>query len=191
MIFHEQGIEGVYIIESEPFKDERGVFRRNYCLREFQDHIGFSGSPIMQANISENKYKYTLRGFHYQTSPNREAKTLTVIKGSICDIVLDLRPESETYLQWRTWCANADGRSSIHVPMGCANAFLTLEDETIVHYYSSEFYTPEKEKGIRWNDPTIFKTPNGEYVSPWPIEMGDKPAYISDKDNNWPNFGKT
>ena len=139
MIFHKQEIEGVYIIEPTPFKDDRGVFRRNYCLKEFQDAIGHSGTPVMQANISENKYKYTLRGFHYQKAPCREAKTLTVIRGSIWDVVVDLRPESPTYLQWRGWGATAEGRLSIHVPMGCANAFLTLEDDTVVHYYSSEF----------------------------------------------------
>lgn len=182
MIFHKQEIEGVFIIEPEPFKDERGVFRRNYCLKEFHD-AGIC-SDIMNANISENKFKYTIRGFHYQMAPYREAKTLTVVKGSIYDIIIDLRPESLTYLQYRGWAANAEGRLSIHVPAGCANAFITLEDDTVVHYYVSEFYSPKHERGIRYNDPLIFND-----ISPWPIESEGK-IIISEKDKNWPDYVK-
>lgn len=179
MIFHKQEIGGVYIIEPEPFKDERGVFRRNYCLKEFHDH-GLR-TDVVNANISENKFKYTLRGFHYQVAPYREAKTLTCIKGSIYDIVIDLRPESPTYLQYRGSGMTADGRLSLHVPAGCANAFMTLEDDTIVHYYVSEFYSPKHERGIRYNDSTIFK------ISPWPIESEGK-IRVSDKDKSWSDF---
>ena len=188
MIFHKQEIEGVYIIEPEPFKDDRGVFRRNYCRREFLDN-GLN-PDVMNANISENKFKYTIRGFHYQTAPYREAKTLTVVRGSIYDIVIDLRPKSPTYLKYLGWAADAEGRLSIHVPMGCANAFMTLEDNTIVHYYVSDFYSSKHEKGIRYNDPLIFNTLNGGgFVSPWPIESEGK-IIISDKDKSWPDYVK-
>ena len=182
MIFHKQDIEGCFIIEPEPFKDERGVFRRNYCLREFKDN-GLC-SDVMNANISENFKKYTFRGFHYQTAPYREAKTLTCIKGSIVDIIIDLRPESPTYLQYKFWACDEVGRLSIHVPAGCANAFLTLEDNTVVHYYVSEFYSPKHEKGIRYNDP-IF----GKYGI-LPVGVGESNLVISDKDRSWPDYEK-
>jgi dTDP-4-dehydrorhamnose 3,5-epimerase len=175
MIFEKLDIKGAFIIISEPFEDERGVFRRNFCQKEFAAH-GIVTS-IAQANISENRYKHTLRGFHYQVSPHGEGKTMTILKGRIYDIILDLRKGSKTYLKWDSIELSPDMRTSFHVPSGCANAFLTMEDNTLVHYYSSHPYSPEAERGIRYNDPSLkFK---------WPVE---KPSHISDKDAGWPDF---
>ncbi len=170
MIFKKQKIKGVYLIKPTPYKDKRGVFRRNYCEKEFSknkiNHI------IKQANISENLYKHTLRGFHYQDYPFGEDKTLTCIKGSIYNVTLDLRKKSKTYKKWLSFYINDKNKYSIHVPKGCANAFLTLTNNTIVHYYCSQKYYPKKEKGIRYNDP-IFK-----------IKWPKKPRIISKKDKS-------
>lgn len=174
MKFHKQIIPGVFLIEPEPFIDDRGVFRRHFDQKQFKENSIVTN--IVQANISENKFKYTLRGFHYQKNPHGEGKTLSCIKGEIYDIIVDVRPNSPTYLQWISFKLNEKNRLSIHIPPGCANAFLTLKVGSIIHYYCSKPYTPKAERGIRYNDPTFkFKWPH-------------KPLVISDKDNNHPDF---
>ena len=174
MIFVKNKIKGVYLIKPEPFKDKRGIFRRIFCQKEFKKNNLVNITK--QANISENKFKYTLRGFHYQINPFGEDKTLTCIKGSIYDIVVDLRPKSKTYMKWYSFQIDEKNKNLIHIPKGCANAFLTLKNNTIVQYNSSEFYKPKHEKGIRYNDP-LFK-----------FEWPQKPKIISDKDLNHPNY---
>ena len=175
MKFEELDIKGAFLIHAEPFEDERGVFRRNFCEKEFAEHDIVTN--IAQANISENKYKHTLRGFHYQVLPYGEGKTMTIMKGRIYDIIVDLRKESDTYLKWVSLELFPDMRTSFHVPPGCANAFLTMEDDTLVQYYCSYPYTPEAERGLRYSDP-LFKFN-------WPVSI---PAHISDKDANWSNY---
>jgi len=174
MKFTEQKLKGVFIIEAEPIFDDRGAFRRHFCRNEFAKH---GIEPVVkQANISENKFAYTLRGFHYQIEPYQEAKTLSCIQGKIYDIVVDLRPDSSTFMHWVSVELSGSNRKSLHIAPGCANAFMTLEDNTILHYYHSEFYTPGYERGIRFNDPAFgFK---------WP----DDPKYMSEKDKNHPDF---
>jgi dTDP-4-dehydrorhamnose 3,5-epimerase len=174
MIFHAQQITGVYAIEPQPYADERGMLRRHFCQREFS-RKGLA-IDIRQSNISENKKRHTLRGFHYQLPPHGEDKVLSCIQGSIYNIVLDLREDSDTYLTWLSYQLSAKNRLSLFVPKGCANAYLTLEDNTWILYYHSEFYTPCAEAAIRFNDPFFnFK---------WPFE----PLVISEKDRNHPDF---
>ena len=175
MKFKELKIKDAFLIEAEPFTDERGVFRRNYCIEEFSSHN--INTKISQANISENFLKYTLRGFHYQLPPHGEGKTMTIFSGKIYDIIVDLRKESETFLSWESFELSPEMRTSFHVPPGCANAFLTLKKNTVVHYYCSYPYTPEAERGIRYND-SLFQFK-------WPIA---EPKEISIKDQNWPDF---
>ena len=98
MKFHLQKLSGVFLIEPIPFKDDRGVFRRHYCDQELSEH-GIV-TDVRQCNVSENRYSHTLRGFHYQIPPFGEGKTLSCLKGSIYDIIVDLRTESQTYMQW-------------------------------------------------------------------------------------------
>lgn len=174
MKFHKQRIKGVYLIESEPFIDNRGIYRRHFCQKEFKNHsIDFQ---VAQSNIVENKHRYTMRGFHFQKPPFGEGKILSCIKGSAHDIVLDIDPKSPTYLQWEGFDLNARNRKSLYIPPGCTHAILTLENNTIIFYYSSEFYTPKAEGGIRYNDSFFqFK---------WPHQ----PEVISDKDKNHPDF---
>ena len=174
MKFIEQKLKGVYIIEPTPFTDERGVFRRHFCYEEFGNH-GIA-SHVKQANVSENNFAYTLRGFHYQLAPHGEGKTLSCLKGSIYDIIVDLRKGSDTFMQWISVELNEQNRRSIHIAPGCANAFLTLEDNCLIQYYCSEEYQPAHERGIRYNDPAF------NFI--WPNE----PRVISDKDNSDPDF---
>lgn len=174
MKFHEQRLQGVFLIEAEPFVDDRGVFRRQFCDVEFANHGIASG--VRQGNVSENIHQYTLRGFHYQEHPHGEGKTLTCLRGKIYDIIVDLRPDSETYLQWLSFELSGENRKSIHIPPGCANAFLTMESDTLVQYFCSEPYAPDFERGIRFDDPLFSFS--------WP----HKPEFISYKDRNHPDF---
>lgn len=174
MKYYEQEISGVWLIEPEPFLDKRGVFRRHFCKREFGERS--IETRICQTNIIENRNKYTLRGFHYQIKPFEECKTISCFQGALYDIVVDLRPESNTFLKWISFELNSQNNVSLHVPAGCANAYLTLDDHTMIHYYMSEFYSPESYRGVRYNDP-LFK-----FV--WPAE----PVIISDKDRTYPDF---
>jgi len=174
MKFKEQKIKGVFIIESEPFMDDRGVFRRHFCEKEFSDNGLAKG--VVQSNVSENKYAYTLRGFHYQVEPYSEGKTLSCLKGSIFDIVVDLRKDSPTYMDWIPVELNEQNRTSVHIAPGCANAFLTLEDNCLIHYYCSAAYKPEAERGIKFDDPSFNFN--------WPQD----PKIISDKDLSHPDY---
>lgn len=167
-------IQGLVVIYPEMHLDERGRFHRSFCMAEFSKHgISFQ---VKQGNLSDNFLKHTLRGFHYQKPPTEESKIFACVSGSIYNVVLDLRPTSDTFLQWNTIKVSDVDRGSIHVPAGCANAFLTLEDNTIVHYYMSEFFIPNTYSGIRYNDP-FFNVD-------WPFE----PAMISEKDATFPDY---
>jgi dTDP-4-dehydrorhamnose 3,5-epimerase len=174
MKFYEQRLSGVYLIQPEPFADHRGMFRRHFCEQEFAHH-GIA-TEVKQSNVSENHFAYTLRGFHYQIAPFGEGKTLCCLKGEIYDIIVDLRPDSPTYMQWVSFNLNEENRHSIHIAPGCANAFLTMEPNSLIHYYCSQPYTPEAERGIRYNDPAFdFEWPHA-------------PEVISDKDTSHPDF---
>jgi dTDP-4-dehydrorhamnose 3,5-epimerase len=174
MKFHKQDIEGLLLIEPSAFVDQRGVFRRHFCRDEFAK-AGIS-PDVSQANISENRYAYTLRGFHYQLPPYGEGKTLCCLKGSIYNVTVDLRPDSVTYKKWLSYELSDKNKLSVHVPPGCANAFLTLEDNCLIHYYCSQSYNSVAERGVRYDDPSFGFL--------WP----HKPAVISDKDLNHPDY---
>tara|TARA_Y100000741_G_scaffold349837_1_gene319345 strand:+ start:317 stop:850 length:534 start_codon:yes stop_codon:yes gene_type:complete len=176
MKFEEQEIEGVYLISPEPFKDERGMLRRHFCKEEFSKKELFT--EIKQTNISENTNIHTLRGFHFQYPPFGENKLISCINGSIYDIVVDLRKKSKTYLHWQSFDLKKENRLSLYVPVGCANAYLTMSANTWILYYHSEFYRPGGEGGIRYNDP-FFKFK-------WPVD----PQVISNKDSNFSNWVK-
>ena len=170
MKFLKQKIKGVYVIKPEPFKDKRGMFRRHFCKKELKK-IGIETS-VQQANISENPKRGTLRGFHYQKKPHQEAKTISCLKGSFFDVIIDLRKNSPTYKKWQSFVITEKNRFSLHIPKGCANAFLTLENNTLIHYYCSNSYNPKFESGVLFNDPAL--------KIKWPF----KPIHISEKDKN-------
>jgi len=153
MIFNETKLNGAYIIEIEPVEDERGFFARTWCKKEFEAH-GLN-TALVQCNTSFNKKKGTLRGMHYQASPYGEAKLVRCTLGSIYDVIVDIRKESKTYLQWIACELTAENRKMLYVPAGFAHGFQTLEDNTEVFYQMSEYYYPEYAHGIRWDDPVL------------------------------------
>jgi dTDP-4-dehydrorhamnose 3,5-epimerase len=174
MDFVKNKLPGVFLIKPELVLDHRGVFRRHFCVKEFSEN-GIA-TEVMQTNVSENRFAFTLRGFHFQLEPYSEGKTLSCLKGSIFDIIVDLRRESDTYMKWVSFNLNSENRHSIHIPPGCANAFLTLEDNCLIHYYCSQPFMPSQERGIRYNDPA--------FQFEWP----QTPEIISEKDLKHPDF---
>lgn len=174
MIFNETELNDAYVIDLDKFEDERGFFARAYCVDEFKEHgIEF---PVVQANVSYNRFKHTLRGMHYQQKPYGEAKLVRCTEGAIFDVIIDVRSDSSTYMEWIGVELSEQNYRMLYVPEGFAHGFITLEDETEVTYQVSEFYTPGAEKGIRWNDPA--------FNIDWPAE----PEIISDKDKSWSDF---
>jgi dTDP-4-dehydrorhamnose 3,5-epimerase len=173
--FERLRIEGSWLIHPELVVDERGIFRRHFCAREFAEH-GID-STVKQGNVSENPHQFTLRGFHYQRAPFGEGKTLSCVVGRIFNILVDIREGSPTFRQWISLELNAEDRQSLFVPSGCANAYLTMEANTVVHYYMTEFYQPNAYHGFRYDDPS--------FGFDWPAQ----PKYISDKDRLLPLFG--
>jgi len=174
MIFTRTGIEGAYIIEPEPLADERGFFARSFCREEFLKN-GLE-SRIVQCNISSNKRSGTLRGMHYQIPPFEEAKIVSCIRGSIYDVVLDLRRGSSTYRRWSGVELSENNYTMVYIPKGCAHGFLTLEDDCVVYYQMTEFFHPECARGVRWDDPAFGIT------WPHPAEI------ISEKDQSYPDY---
>ena len=174
MIFHKTELRGAFVIDLEKIEDERGFFARAWCAKEFEAQ-GLTARTI-QCNISFNKIRGTTRGMHYQIAPYEETKLVRCMAGSIYDVIIDLRSESETYRRWFGVELTAANRRMLFVPEGFAHGFQTLEDNTEVFYHVSEFYTPGSERGIRWDDPT--------FSIDWPIEV----QVISDKDKSWPDF---
>jgi len=174
MKFEELPIRGAWLIRPELFVDERGVFRRHFCAAEFAAH-GIAAT-VAQGNVSENPHLHTLRGFHYQIPPHAEGKTISCFSGSLFDIIVDLRPESASYLKWTSLALSAESRASLHIPAGCANAYLTMQPHTVVHYYMSEPYEPGSYRGFRYDD--------SAFEFDWPAN----PRVISEKDKALPNL---
>lgn len=160
MIFNETKLKGSYIIEIETIEDTRGFFARSWCQKEFEEHGLIS--KFVQCNISYNKKNGTLRGLHYQTTPYEEAKLVKCIRGAIYDVIVDLRPASDTFKKWISVELNDKNRRMLYVPKGFAHGFQTLQDDTEVFYQMSEFYHPEYAKGVRWDDKS--------FRIEWPIE---------------------
>ena len=174
MIFTETKIKGVYVIDPELLTDDRGFFARSFCKEDFRNY-GLE-TEIVQCNISYNKKKGTLRGMHYQVPPFEEAKIVSCTKGSIYDVVVDLRKDSSTYLQWHAEELSADECQMLYIPKGCAHGFQTLEDDCVVYYQMGECYHPECARGVRWNDPAIGIA--------WPVPV----LNISEKDQRYMDF---
>lgn len=172
----ELNLPGLFLIEPNIFKDERGQFRRSFCKEEFKK-FGMN-NMVSQGNISENPFLGTLRGFHYQSEPCKEAKTITCITGAIYNVVIDLRPTSPKFLKHYVIEISAQDKKSIHIPYGCANAWITTQKNTIIHYYMSDLYSPDHGRGIRYNDPFFNIS--------WPFE----PKILSSKDLSYENFSK-
>jgi len=153
MIFAETTLAGAFVIELEPHGDERGFFARAFCRREFAEH-GLN-PEIVQANVAFNRERGTLRGMHFQYPPAAETKLVRCTRGAILDIIVDLRPESPTYLEHVAVELTEENRLALYVPERFAHGYQVLADETETSYQVGEFYTPEAEGGLRHDDPRL------------------------------------
>ncbi len=153
MIFKKTEIPGVVLIEMEPIQDERGFFARTWCEEEFRKQ-GLR-DDLVQCSISYNRHRGTLRGMHYQQAPHEEAKIVRVVRGTLYDVVLDLRQGSVTYGKWQAFELDARARQSLYIPEGVAHGFQTLEDDTEVMYFMSSPYHAASGRTILWNDPAF------------------------------------
>jgi len=177
MIFESTPLQGACVIELEKRGDERGFFARVFCEKEFAAQ-GLV-TRFVQINNSLSADVGTLRGMHYQLPPASETKLVRCIRGSLWDCIVDLRPDSPTFKRWFGAELSAENRRMMYVPKGFAHGFITLEPDTEAFYLVDEFYAPELERGLRWNDPAIGIE--------WPAE----PRVISEKDRNHPDVGSS
>ncbi|MBK8092703.1 MAG: dTDP-4-dehydrorhamnose 3,5-epimerase [Verrucomicrobiaceae bacterium] len=168
-------IEGVWIVEMERRQDERGWFARTWCKDELKAH-GLDPA-LAQCSSSFNHKRGTLRGMHYQAAPNEEVKLVRCTRGAVFDVVLDLRPDSQSFKHWHSVELSADNGRAIYIPKGCAHGYQTLMPDTELHYIISNRYIPESGRGLRWDDPTFGIL--------WP--MPDQ-AILSRRDASYPYF---
>lgn len=174
MIFNPTPLKGSFVIELSPVTDSRGWFARAFCKNEFSE-IGHVKEWV-QINHSFTKARGTLRGMHFQIPPCEEIKLVRCITGSVYDVIIDIRKNSQSYLKWFSTELSASNKKMIYIPEGFAHGFQTLTENSELIYHHSEFYTPGSEKGIMFNDPAINIK--------WPLPISD----ISEKDKNHPAF---
>ncbi len=174
MIFTPTAVDGCWIIDLKPFEDERGGFARTFCVEEFAEH----GIPteVKQANMSWNARKGTMRGMHRQIAPAAEGKLVRAVRGTIVDCCLDLREDSPTFGKNVMAELSADNHRALWIPPYCGHGYLTLTDDTEVTYQVSGMYSPEHERGQRYDDPAFGLN--------WPIPV----EVISEKDRSWPDW---
>lgn len=174
MHFQATKLADVFVVIPERITDERGFFARTWCQEEFRAQ-GLV-TELVQCNVSYNAKQGTLRGMHYQAAPYEEVKLIRCTMGAIYDVVVDVRPNSSSYLQWIAVELTAENRTMLYVPGGFAHGFLTLMDNTEVFYQMSQFYHPTASRGLRWDDPALGIL--------WPI----MPQVISAKDSSYPSI---
>jgi dTDP-4-dehydrorhamnose 3,5-epimerase len=172
VLFTETKLIGAFIIDLERREDDRGFFARAFCQNEFSDH-GLK-PVIAQANIGFNRRRGCVRGMHFQYPPAAETKVVRCTRGGVFDVIVDLRPESPTYLEHISVELTADNHRAIYIPERFAHGYQALEDETETSYQVGEFYTPGAEGGLRYDDPDLGLT--------WPLSVTE----ISEKDERWP-----
>jgi dTDP-4-dehydrorhamnose 3,5-epimerase len=176
MIFTETKLKGAFVLDVERREDPRGFFGRAFCQNEFQEH---GLKPIIaQGNIALNRKKGTIRGMHFQFPPAAETKLVRCTRGAILDIIVDLRPESPTYLEHVAVELSEDNYRSLYVPGRFAHGYQALRDNTDTSYQVGEFYTPGCEGGLLYNDP--------HFGLEWPLPV----TVISEKDGQWKQFGE-
>jgi dTDP-4-dehydrorhamnose 3,5-epimerase len=171
MIFAETRLKEAYVLDLERREDHRGFFARAFCQREFEQH-GLKPF-VAQVNVAFSKRKGTLRGMHFQFPPWSESKLVRCTRGAVLDVIVDLRPESPTYLGHVAVELSADNHRALYVPERFAHGYQTLEDATEVTYQAGEFHAPGQEGGVRWSDPRLALA--------WPLPVTD----MSPKDDAW------
>lgn len=174
MIFTETPLKGAFLIDLEKRGDDRGFFARAFCEKEFATHE--LSTHFCQVNNSLSALKGTLRGMHYQLAPRAETKVVRCIRGALFDVILDLRKDSATFGQSFGAELSAENRRMMYVPRGFAHGFITLSENAEAFYFVDEFYAPQAERGVRWNDP--------KFKIQWPM----MPVVLSDKDRDQRDF---
>lgn len=174
MKFIPTDIVGAFEVETVPAADERGDFARSFCTVEFAK-AGIA-MEVVQANISRNRRRGTLRGMHYQAAPAPDPKLVRCVRGRAFDVAIDLRPESESFCRWTAAELQPDRQNALFVPAGCAHGFLTLEDNCEIEYLMGAPYVADLARGVRWDDPAFSVA--------WPAA----PVVISDRDATYPDF---
>jgi dTDP-4-dehydrorhamnose 3,5-epimerase len=174
MIFKETYLKGAFVIEVEKLIDDRGFFGRLWCKEQFDNH-GLN-TDLVQSNVSLSHNKGTLRGMHFQKHPFQETKLVRCTKGAVYDVIIDLRPDSDTFKKWFGIELSEENHKMIYVPENFAHGFLTLKDNSEVYYLVTQFYNKSAEFGVRWDDPV--------FDIKWPTMINE----ISDKDAQHPNF---
>lgn len=177
MRFEPLPIAGAVLVKMEPHADLRGFFARSFCADEFAAH----GLPtqVVQSSVSYNERAGTVRGMHFQWPPSREAKLVRCVRGRLCDVLLDLRPRSPTYLKHAMIALDEDNRDAVFIPHGVAHGFQTLTARTEVLYQMTDVFAPDLAAGVRWDDPALGIL--------WPAASG---IVISDRDSAYPNFDR-
>jgi dTDP-4-dehydrorhamnose 3,5-epimerase len=171
VIFTESALPGAFVLDLERREDDRGYFARAFCQDEFTEH---GLKPVVaQANVAFNRYAGTLRGMHFQFPPAAETKVVRCTRGAILDIIVDLRPESPTYLRHVAVRLDEDNGRSLYVPERFAHGYQTLVDATETSYFVGEFYTPDAEGGLLADDPRLELE--------WPLPA----TTMSEKDRSW------
>jgi dTDP-4-dehydrorhamnose 3,5-epimerase len=172
VIFSETALKGAFVIDLERRQDARGFFARAFCQNEFKAH---GLKPVVaQVNFASNPKKGTVRGMHFQYPPAAETKLVRCTRGAILDVIVDLRPESATYLRHVAVELNDENQRALYVPERFAHGYQTLRDNSDASYQAGEFYTPEAEGGLRQDDPRLGLS--------WPLPI----AMISEKDQKFP-----
>ncbi len=170
--FNNTKIKNLKIVSIKNINDKRGFFGRLFCKKIF----GKNFKNISQINRSFTKKKFTIRGMHYQVPPFPEDKIILCTKGKVFDVAIDLRKKSKTFGKWHSVILSNKNNKMFLIPKGFAHGFMSLEKNTEIIYFVSEFYNPKKEKGILYNDPF--------FSIKWPA----KPTLVSKKDLKWPIF---
>lgn len=177
MKFIETTLPGSYVVELTPMSDNRGWFARTYCKQTFQQ-IGHSAEWV-QLNHSFTVKKGSIRGMHYQVRPFAEIKMVRCIAGAVFDVIVDLRKDSSTFMKWFGAQLSASNKHMMYIPAGFAHGFQALTDDAELIYHHSEYFTPNAEAGIRYNDAAIGIE--------WPLPVAD----LSDRDRNHPIIDST
>lgn len=174
MEFTKTNLQDAYLIKPQAFQDQRGFFLESYSQKKFAEQ-GIA-TTFVQDNHSLSVNKGVLRGLHFQTPPHAQTKLVRVTKGKVYDVIVDLRQQSPTFGQWQGFELSAENFLMLYIPKGFAHAFCTLEDNTEFMYKVDDFYAPECDAGIIWNDPTL--------KIDWPIQE----PIMSEKDQLLPKF---
>ena len=174
MIFRETKVVGAFVLEAERHEDERGFFARTFSAEELGGR-GLDGR-VAESSIAYNAVAFTLRGLHYQRPPHEETKLVRCTRGSVYDVIVDLRDDSATRLRWDAVELSDDNRLALYVPEGCAHGYLTLVDDSELTYLISHPYVEEAGAGVRWDDPLIG------------IQWPAVPAVIAARDASYPDL---